>query len=49
MRIKDKESDLATNLLLGLFLVALLGISGNALKYASSHNQILGVTHTVSR
>ena len=41
MRTQDKESDLATNLLLGLFALALVAIAGNGIMYASHHHAII--------
>lgn len=49
MRIQDKESDLATNLLLLVFAFALLGFAGNAIQHASTHNVTIATTISAKR
>jgi hypothetical protein len=49
MRIKDNESDLATNLLLGLFALALVAIAGNGIAYSGKHHTTFASTHAAIR
>lgn len=44
MRIQDKSSDLATNLLLGLFALAIVVVAGSGIVYSSKHNAVIAPT-----